>query len=220
MWLFLTLWLICYKVSEFLRNNNNLLELFAMRQRAQNPLDAFLPNIIPNPPANDLPVNPYNYESNNDVMRRQNADNLVAFHPLRFHMIVGRLHNILNQLRENQMIINAAVMGNNRQGPFNFREFHELLVNGINRNIVPVTNGFTEQEIENLPYFIYEKIETMGDDKINEEEEQCSICLMEFKNTETIRTLPCIHNFHKDCIDQWLKRQKYCPLCKGEIVFN
>ena len=221
MWLFLSLWFICYKASEFIRNNNPILELLGnLRNRDQNPLNG----LIPNPPApnNDNERNPggNNFQSNEDVLRRRDDNNLVAFHPLRFHMIVGRLHNILNQLRENQMIINAAVMGgNNREGPFNFREFQDLLINGLNRN-VPQNHGFTDQEIENLPQFAYEKIENLGEAKKNEDEEQCSICLMEFQNGEIIRTLPCIHNFHKDCINQWLKRQKYCPLCKGEIVFN
>ena len=170
-----------------------------------------------NPPSQP---NSQNNQSNNDVLRRREANDLVAFHPLRFHMIVGRLHNILNQLRENQMIINAAVMGNNREGGFNFRDFHDLLINGgLNRN-QPQNNGFTDQEIENLPQFVYERDPPQADNKKPEDEEQCSICLMEFQKGETIRTLPCIHNFHKDCINQWLKRQKYCPLCKGEIVFN
>ena len=215
-WFLLSVWFICYKARHFLRNNNLFYDLFRMRNiqdLEQNPMNALIPN-----PNNPIPQpNSQNLQSNNDVLRRRDVDNLVAFHPLRFHMIVGRLHNILNQLRENQMIINAAVMGNNREGGFNFRDFHDLLINGgLNRNL-PQSNGFSDQEIENLPQFTFE-----GSNEVKkpEDEEQCSICLMEFQNGEVIRTLPCIHNFHKDCINQWLKRQKYCPLCKGEIVFN
>jgi len=217
-WCILSIWFICYKARHFLRVNNLFYDLFRIQgipDIEQNPMNA----LIPNPPVVNE-QNPQNFQSNNNVLRQRDVDNLVAFHPLRFHMIVGRLHNILNQLRENQMLINAAVMGNNREGGFNFRDFHDLLVNGgLNRN-VPQNNGFNEQDIENLPQFIYENSQTAGEIKKPEDEEQCSICLMEFQNGENIRTLPCIHNFHKDCIDQWLKRQKYCPLCKGEIVFN
>lgn len=218
-WFLLSFWLIIYRVCLIFRNSNSVFQIFrsSSRQNEQNIL-------IPSEDNQNNQNNGQNYESNQDVLRRREAENLVAFHPLRFHMIVGRLHNILNQLRENQMIINAAVMGN-RGGNFNFREFQDLILHGLNRgNVAPQNQGFTQQEIDNLPEFTYEKKqkeETIEEgEKKNEEEEQCSICLMEFHNSEIIRTLPCIHNFHKECIDQWLKRQKYCPLCKGEVMFN
>lgn len=214
-WGCLSLWLIAYKITQLVQQQTNpFIHILENNSRQRHMINSFDNN------ENQGNANQSNSESNTDVIRRRDAENLVAFHPLRFHMIVGRLHNILNQLRENQMIINAAVMGNRGGGHFNFREFQDFLINGLNRNNVPQNNGFTEQEIENLPQYVYERHQTPTDEKKTEDEEQCSICLMEFQNNEVIRTLPCIHNFHKDCIDQWLKRQKYCPLCKGEIVFN
>lgn len=206
--LLFTIWFFFYRAILIFRNNARLWE---MSIGNLHPLE----QLAQNPQAENLNPNERPQQNNREVLRRRDVDNLIAFHPLRFHMIVNRLHNILGQLRENQMIISAA-MGN-RQDPY--FEIQQLFNNGIDRN-VSQSNGFTEQEIENLPQYLYEKIETTKDGKKLEEEEQCSICLMEFKSGETIRTLPCIHNFHKDCIDQWLKREKYCPLCKGEIVFN
>ncbi|PWA53197.1 hypothetical protein CTI12_AA443070 [Artemisia annua] len=46
-------------------------------------------------------------------------------------------------------------------------------------------------------------------------EEDCSICLEEFKENQTIRTLICCHEFHVDCIETWLYQKNVCPLCRN-----
>ncbi|KAF9965923.1 E3 ubiquitin-protein ligase rnf13 [Mortierella alpina] len=47
----------------------------------------------------------------------------------------------------------------------------------------------------------------------------CAVCLDEFEAGEEIRTLPCHHEFHCECIDPWLTRKSStCPLCKYDCV--
>ncbi|OMP02940.1 Zinc finger, RING-type [Corchorus olitorius] len=44
----------------------------------------------------------------------------------------------------------------------------------------------------------------------------CSICLSEYKAKETIRTITdCDHYFHSNCIDEWLKVNATCPVCRN-----
>ncbi|KAM6561417.1 hypothetical protein CsatA_030656 [Cannabis sativa] len=47
----------------------------------------------------------------------------------------------------------------------------------------------------------------------------CSVCLNEFREDETLRLLPkCSHAFHIPCIDTWLRSHTNCPLCRAHIV--
>eukprot|EP00871_Galdieria_phlegrea_P002619 jgi/Galph1/3358/GphlegSOOS_G2017.1 len=45
----------------------------------------------------------------------------------------------------------------------------------------------------------------------------CPICLEEFIHEELIRILPCGHEFHNDCIYQWLTKRGKCPVCKYQL---
>ncbi|XP_044478411.1 RING-H2 finger protein ATL54-like [Mangifera indica] len=48
---------------------------------------------------------------------------------------------------------------------------------------------------------------------------ECSVCLNEFEEDETVRLLPkCNHAFHISCIDTWLSSHINCPMCRAFIV--
>lgn len=48
---------------------------------------------------------------------------------------------------------------------------------------------------------------------------ECSVCLSEFQEDESLRLLPkCSHAFHIPCIDTWLRSHTNCPLCRARIV--
>jgi hypothetical protein len=58
-----------------------------------------------------------------------------------------------------------------------------------------------------------------ADSSIDEEATPCSICLEVFEAGEKVRTLPCGHVFHRDCVDEWLLREsRLCPMCKRSVV--
>ena len=46
---------------------------------------------------------------------------------------------------------------------------------------------------------------------------ECAVCLGVFEPAEEVRVLPCLHAYHKGCIDKWLARSAACPTCKGEV---
>ncbi|KAM7274838.1 hypothetical protein ACFE04_016704 [Oxalis oulophora] len=44
----------------------------------------------------------------------------------------------------------------------------------------------------------------------------CPICLSEYNTKETIKFIPeCQHCFHADCIDEWLRMNGTCPVCRN-----
>ncbi|CAL5331808.1 hypothetical protein CsSME_00013015 [Camellia sinensis var. sinensis] len=47
-------------------------------------------------------------------------------------------------------------------------------------------------------------------------DDTCSICLSEYRAKEMVRCIPaCKHCFHADCIDEWLRLNGTCPVCRN-----
>jgi E3 ubiquitin-protein ligase BIG BROTHER-like protein len=45
----------------------------------------------------------------------------------------------------------------------------------------------------------------------------CLVCRCCFERGEEIKSLPCFHSYHSDCIDSWLSLNKVCPVCQFSI---
>eukprot|EP00438_Fugacium_kawagutii_P020478 Skav220773 [mRNA] locus=scaffold3169:134297:134845:+ [translate_table: standard] len=43
-------------------------------------------------------------------------------------------------------------------------------------------------------------------------QEPCAVCYEDMVLGEEVRRLPCLHYFHKACIDRWIKVKATCPL--------
>lgn len=67
----------------------------------------------------------------------------------------------------------------------------------------------------------YKKNKTLPISKyiVNDTTDTCSICLDDFKQDEIIRTTPCKHVYHKECLDKWTlnKKETKCPNCNQEL---
>lgn len=72
--------------------------------------------------------------------------------------------------------------------------------------------GVNPSLVEQFPTVLYDEYVRKEDGLM------CSICVMEFEDTEVLRLLPkCEHSFHNECIEEWLKIRKSCPICRSLV---
>lgn len=70
--------------------------------------------------------------------------------------------------------------------------------------------GASSRQISELPEFpVGEGSKYLSDD--------CLVCRERFVAGDVIRLLPCIHVYHRDCIDPWLVTNRTCPTCTRRI---
>ncbi|OIW01337.1 hypothetical protein TanjilG_10498 [Lupinus angustifolius] len=100
---------------------------------------------------------------------------------------------------------------NNEVTNFNI-EHHEDGVNNNELSQVSSSFGLDETLIKSITVCKYKKDSVLVDGI------DCSVCLSEFQENESLRLLPkCNHAFHIPCIDPWLKSHSSCPLCRSNI---
>ncbi|KAJ0967968.1 hypothetical protein J5N97_024885 [Dioscorea zingiberensis] len=70
--------------------------------------------------------------------------------------------------------------------------------------------------VECMPVKVYTGLQMHQNDTT-----QCYICLVEYEEGDCMRILPCHHEFHRTCIDKWLKEaHRVCPLCRGDVCIS
>ncbi|KAJ4716295.1 E3 ubiquitin-protein ligase MBR2-like [Melia azedarach] len=87
--------------------------------------------------------------------------------------------------------------------------YEELLA--LEERIGDVSTGLSEEMIMKImkqKKYIFIEIESPSD------QEPCCICQEEYANGDDVGTLDCGHDFHTDCIKQWLMQKNLCPICK------
>ncbi|KAM4689691.1 E3 ubiquitin-protein ligase ZNRF2 [Discoglossus pictus] len=52
---------------------------------------------------------------------------------------------------------------------------------------------------------------TYNEDVLSKDTGECSICLEELQQGDTIARLPCLCIYHKGCIDEWFEVNRSCP---------
>ncbi|XP_024958753.1 putative RING-H2 finger protein ATL21A isoform X1 [Cynara cardunculus var. scolymus] len=74
----------------------------------------------------------------------------------------------------------------------------------------PSTTGLDGPTIESYPKTV------LGEScRLPKDDGTCAICLSDYEPKEEVRTIPeCNHYFHAECIDEWLKLNATCPVCR------
>ncbi|KAG8378926.1 hypothetical protein BUALT_Bualt07G0035400 [Buddleja alternifolia] len=78
--------------------------------------------------------------------------------------------------------------------------------------LTPAQREAVEALIQELPKFRLKAVPT--------DCSECPICLEEFHVGNEVRGLPCAHNFHVECIDEWLRLNVKCPRCRCSVFPN
>ncbi|KAL9661068.1 hypothetical protein QQ045_025887 [Rhodiola kirilowii] len=74
-----------------------------------------------------------------------------------------------------------------------------------------ILTGLDGPTIESYPKFVLGH----NDALLKPNTGPCSICLCQYKDQDMLRTIPnCNHYFHSNCVDEWLKLNATCPVCR------
>lgn len=75
-----------------------------------------------------------------------------------------------------------------------------------------------EKDLNTILKFI--PIWKVRENKRHDNNNNCVVCLSEFQIGDIISALPCCHVFHTECINNWLKNELSCPVCKFEVTLS
>ncbi|OMO69190.1 Zinc finger, RING-type [Corchorus capsularis] len=76
--------------------------------------------------------------------------------------------------------------------------------------------GLDEETIKSYPKLLYSEAKLQKKDSTAS---CCSICLADYKSSDTLRVLPdCNHLFHLKCVDPWLRLHPTCPVCRTSPI--
>lgn len=94
-------------------------------------------------------------------------------------------------------------------------EDYEMLSN-LDNNVVRMNSNQLKIYINRLPTYVFqtpdsptkgEEVKAAADDEETsggEVKNFCSVCLSNFESENKVKILPCLHQFHADCADNWL----------------
>ncbi|KHF99604.1 E3 ubiquitin ligase BIG BROTHER-related -like protein [Gossypium arboreum] len=134
------------------------------------------------------------------ILERHDDDVLGMAHSLRALAadIEGR-HRLISEIRQ---VLNAVHRGENLQ-------IEELLA--LEERIGDVSTGLSEEMILKL---MEQRKHSSTSTESQQDLEPCCICQEEYANGDDTGILDCGHDFHSNCIKQWLMLKNLCPICK------
>ena len=78
----------------------------------------------------------------------------------------------------------------------------------------PRESGAGDDALARMPTRVF----SAPDARSSAETPTCAVCMCDAEAGDTLRRLPCGHEFHKTCVDRWLAGHRTCPMCKSDVV--
>jgi len=78
----------------------------------------------------------------------------------------------------------------------------------------PPESGAGDDALARMPTRVF----SAPDARSSAETPTCAVCMCDAEAGDTLRRLPCGHEFHKTCVDRWLAGHRTCPMCKSDVV--
>ncbi|EDW24827.1 GL24353 [Drosophila persimilis] len=95
------------------------------------------------------------------------------------------------------------------------RQYHRLLLRAVmNVDIEIGIPRATQDVIASLPFRKVRESELVGVDP------KCSVCMESLQAGEILKSMPCKHEFHDQCLIRWLKESYSCLLCRFQLKFQ
>jgi hypothetical protein len=84
----------------------------------------------------------------------------------------------------------------------------EVMERTLNESVVERNeNDFIE--------FVSENYNELSEE--NKNTKDCSICLVDFEDDDSVSLTNCKHLFHNNCITEWSRYKKDCPICRTKL---
>ena len=125
-------------------------------------------------------------------------------------------YRIQNRRPVQHTIFRQSLLSN----PENFRDDRNLDLSYEGLLDLAERNG--EVKVKSLSDSIISRLDIVSyyHGLIKNDEPKCTICLSDYEEFEKLKRLPCLHLFHSDCVENWLKRVDSCPICRLSVASN
>jgi hypothetical protein len=108
----------------------------------------------------------------------------------------------------------AMAAGRRQRGGDNSGNDYETLLAAFG---APEARRASNQDIASLPT---SRLTEADVTRLPEDRRSCCICMEEFKAGDCMKRLPCLHIYHQNCVDEWLRSNGSCPICKHAVGNN
>ena len=170
---------------------------------------------------------PFDYIIPTNIRRNNNNENIIHLNNNSSNIINQPNNNINNN--NNNNIINNNIssneinslnhnINNNNNNNNNINNYLDL---DTYTDFIPFNSLYgTRNQNRNKIKEIKDKLTKARYKKslqLKERENNCIICLGDFKSNQSIYTLPCSHIFHVRCLNKEVKFRQKCPMCRKQL---